>query len=226
MVGGRLVPIRVRLNRQAKRLILKVDPVSGDIIVVSPTKTAARQALAFAEKERMWIENQLLQMPQRVRFETGAHFPLRGEETEICHDPSARRGVWHDGEEHRLTASGQPEFIPRRVQDWLKREARRELVQTAGTFAEALDLPAPKISVHDTSSRWGSCAPSGLNFTWRLIMAPPEILNYVVAHECAHLKHMNHSKVFWSVVRSLDAGYKAHDKWLDTQGKTLHSYGG
>lgn len=225
MVAGKLVPIRVKLNRQARRLILKVDPMRGDIIVVTPTKTAARQALKFAEKERVWIENQLLQMPQRVQFEAGALFPLRGQETLICHEPSARRGVWHDAHECVLTTSGQPEFVARRVQDWLKREARRELVQRVETFAEVLGLQAPKVSVRDTSSRWGSCAPSGLNFTWRLIMAPPEILTYVVAHECAHLKHMNHSKAFWSVVGSLDADCKVHDKWLDAQGKNLHRYG-
>lgn len=138
------------------------------------------------------------------------------------------RGVVHqintpNGTE--LQVKGTPEHCPRRLKDWLIRSAKKDLEQRVAHHAGLLGVTYQRVSVRDQSSRWGSCSTSGtLSFSWRLIMAPPEILNYVAAHEVAHLKEMNHSRSFWSIVARLCPEYKDAETWLTEKGPELHRY--
>jgi hypothetical protein len=142
----------------------------------------------------------------------------------IVHDPAARRGVWRDAGVIRV--SGFAEHLPRRVRDFLKREARAMLTERAHDKAGRLDRPIARISLRDTRSRWGSCSSDGgLSFSWRLILAPEEVLDYVVAHEVAHLMHHDHGAKFWALVTDLTPSVDAPRQWLRAHGPELHRYG-
>ena len=118
------------------------------------------------------------------------------------------------------------EHIDRRVHDFLKREARRDLHKAALAYAEALGVRVKRLSIRDQSSRWGSCTSAGsLSFSWRLILAPPFVLDYLAAHEVAHLVEMNHSSRFWRVVARVCPSVERAKRWLDTYGNDLHRYG-
>lgn len=225
-LDGRTITLRVRHNPRARRMILKIDHTTGEVHVTTPTKKSMKEALSFAAQEEAWIRAKLDQLPQRQGFHDGAVIPLRGIPTTIYHDPKRRRGVWHNAEEDAIGVSGDAEFIPRRVNDWLRREARHALIDAVSLWTSRLDLALPKVSIRDTSSRWGSCSSSGaLSFSWRLILTPPQILGYVAAHETAHLRHLNHSKAFWKLVETLDPDYKTAETWMKKNAVDLFRYG-
>jgi predicted metal-dependent hydrolase len=225
-IAGRDVPLRLVRNKRAKRLILRVEHSTGEVVVVGPSDRSLRKALQFAEKERAWIETSLAKVPHRLPFEPGASFPFQGQTSVIVHTPQARRGILYDASLGVLFVSGDREFVPRRVQDWLKARARETLTAHVKTYTDHLNIEMPKVSIRDTTTRWGSCSPMRtLSFSWRLILADPVILSYVAAHEVAHLTHMNHSKVFWSLVEELFGPYDAEETWLKVSGSELHRYG-
>jgi hypothetical protein len=116
--------------------------------------------------------------------------------------------------------------MQRRVIDFFKREARRDLAAAVARHTQMLDLPARGIGLRDPVSRWGSCSASGsLNFSWRLILAPPFVLNYIAAHEAAHLIHFDHSPRFWALAHKLCGEADRAEAWLATQGAQLHKFG-
>ena len=124
-----------------------------------------------------------------------------------------------------LCIAGDPAHLPRRVSDWLRRECRRDLERAVAQAAAAIGKRSPPITLRDTASRWGSCTSSGrLNFSWRLILAPSFVLDYLAVHEVAHLVHMNHSPKYWALCRSLNADTDRAEAWLNTQGTSLHRY--
>lgn len=225
-VGGRNVTLRVRHNPRARRMILKIDHTSGEVHVTAPTKKSMKEALSFAAREESWIRKKLAELPSRQSFVHGAGIPLRGSLAIISHRPERRRGVWYDPGEATICVSGDAAFVPRRVGDWLRREARSALVGAVSNFTKELALPLPKVTIRDTTSRWGSCSSTGtLSFSWRLILAPPEILTYVAAHETAHLKHLNHSRAFWTLLEHLDPDYKTAEAWMKSHAVDLFRYG-
>ncbi len=125
-----------------------------------------------------------------------------------------------------LCVAGDSEFIDRRVHDFLKREARRALTDASHRYADVLGVKVKRITIRDQSSRWGSCTSAGaLSFSWRLILAPPYVLDYLAAHEVAHLVEMNHSARFWKVVAKICPATERAKRWLDTHGNDLHRYG-
>ncbi len=225
-LNGEPVPVTVRINRRARRVILKVDPVTAAVQITVPSRRAVADALVFASRQGAWIAARRAECPQPVRFEIGTAVPLRDVPHMIAHAETARRGVWLDEEARIIHASGQADHVPRRVQDWLKRQARSDLSERVAYHAERLGVRAKRVSVRDMRSRWGSCSSTGaLAFSWRLILAPPEILDYVAAHEVAHLIHMDHSPAFWSVVRDLFGDPKPPGRWLKTHGAGLYRFG-
>lgn len=226
-LGGEIIMLRIKHNPRARRMILRVDHVSHDVVVTCPTKRSMAEALPFAMGEREWIAGKVAALPGRKPFRHGAVIPYRGTPTTLCHCPEKRRGVWHDPETGTINVSGDKDFMGRRTEDFLKRQAKEELTAAVRRHTLALGLALPKVTVRDTTSRWGSCSSSGaLNFSWRLILAPPEILNYVAAHECAHLVHHNHSRAFWAQVEALDPDYEDHEAWITHSGADLFAYGG
>ncbi len=229
--GGLAAPVEIRINQRAKRLILKVDTVHGRVIVTAPSKRHTSDALAFARSRADWIRERLSAGVRAHSFSPGAIFPYRGEPHAIVnHGPSRARirvarnhGPRVKGE---IIVGGEPAHTNRRVVDWLKRQAKARLTQRADDYAARLGVERGSITVRDTRSRWGSCASDGsLSFSWRLILAPRWVLDYVVAHECAHLIHLNHSEAYWGVLNGVNTDAAAARAWFRQYGETLHAYG-
>lgn len=228
IIDGRTAPLIARVNRRAKRLILKVDPTTGEIHVTAPSQRALPDAIAFARKRAAWIATQLDDALLARPFEPGAYALWRGHHYLIEHAAETRRPVQiEESDPPRLIVGGEPAHLNRRVVDWMKREARKEISAAVIRYGDQLGVKRRSISIRDTRSRWGSCSSEGaMSFSWRLIMAPPDILDYVAAHECAHLLHMDHSPAFWRCVKSLGVDARAAEDWLDKNGASLFAYGG
>jgi predicted metal-dependent hydrolase len=228
-VGEHDVPIIVRRSKRAKYLTLRVDSASGDVILVLPQRASLAEGRRFLEDKTGWLAQQIAELPPHIPFADGAEVPLRGVHHTIRHYPALRspagRGpVWVDDDE--LWVAGDPTHLPRRLTDWYKRQANLDISHRAYGYAEQIGEPIKRIRFHDARSRWGSCTHDGvLSFSWRLIMAGEDVIEYVVAHEVAHLVEMNHSPQFWAIVSQLRPGYKKPQKWLRHNGLTLHRYG-
>ncbi len=226
-LDGRTVPITLRLNPRARRLIVKVHPSTGEVTVVAPSRRGLAHAMDFAKSERDWIAKRLAKVPAAVALELGAKFPFRGEIHVVRRGEKGRAPVWteRDGEDHIIRVSGDAEHTPRRLHDFLKREARKALDARTTHFAAMLGLKPSRITVRDTASRWGSCSSGrSLSFSWRLIFAPSFVLDYVVAHEVAHLREMNHGKRFWALLGELITDVDKPQLWLSQHGSTLHRF--
>jgi predicted metal-dependent hydrolase len=226
-IDGGSVPVTLRLNPRARRLIVKVHPSTGEVTVVAPSRRALESALDFARSETDWIRKRLARVPKPVLLGVGARIPFRGEAHRIVEGGKGRAPVWADEEagEPVILVCGKPEHAPRRISDFLKREARKTLDARTAVYAEKLGIKPRRITVRDTASRWGSCsAQRSLSFSWRLILAPDFVLDYVVAHEVAHMKEMNHGPRFWKLVESLGADVKRAQRWLSEHGTMLHRY--
>ena len=224
-VEGHAVEVHVKLNPRARRLIVKVHPTSGEVSVIAPSKRALERALEFARGQMEWIARQLARVPVRVELKPGAHVPLRGEDHVIVRGEDGRSPVWLDAGEAVIHVGGRAEHASRRLLDFLKRQARAELETRAVAYATRLGTRIRRITVRDTKSRWGSCSSTrSLSFSWRLILAPPFVLDYVVAHEVAHLIEMNHGPQFWRLVHELVGDVKRPQSWLHQHGASLHRY--
>jgi predicted metal-dependent hydrolase len=219
----------------ARRYTLRVKNGSGEIVLTMPSRGSLKEAQAFAERQGAWIGARLRRLPQAIPFEPGAIIPLRGVAHEIVHRPGRRGTVWIEAPETQLFSQGQPALcvagdrahVERRVRDFLKREAKRDLEAAVLHYTRELNLPNRSVGLRDTTSRWGSCSSEGsLNFSWRLILAPAYVLDYLAAHEVAHLMHMNHSARFWKLTEKLCPATERAEAWLKAQGKELHRYGG
>lgn len=227
---GRTISVRVRVSPRARRIALRVDSAKGTTELVLPAGFGIGRAGDFLARHAGWLEERVSRMPQRIVFADGARVPLLGTDHVIRHDPRAvgtvRRFAGGADGLPELVVSGRPEHLPRRLADWLKAEARREIAPRARAHAERLGRKPSRITVRDTRSRWGSCSSTGaLSFSWRLVLAPEAVLDYVCAHEAAHLVEMNHSGRFWRLVETLDPDMDAARAWLKRHGAGLHRYG-
>jgi predicted metal-dependent hydrolase len=223
-IEGRAVEVTMRLNPRARRLIVKVHPSTGEVTVVAPSQRALDRALDFARGETPWIARQLARIPQPIRLVPGARIPFQGIERTVLRGERGNGPVWQD-EAGNLRVSGREEFVPRRVLDFLKREARKALEVRSREYALLLGTKPSHIAVRDTASRWGSCSASrSISYSWRLILAPAFVFDYVVAHEVAHLRELNHGPRFWKLVRSLVPDIDAPQVWLRKNGAALHRY--
>ncbi len=223
-LGDREIPLCIRHHPRARRLTLRIDPTGDGAIVTLPSGLKARDGIEFAERKADWLIDRLDSLPKPVPIGDGTEMPLRGIPHRIRHRPESRGTVWlENGEIH---VAGRPEYLPRRVVDWLKTEARRELTARARDKAARIDRTVGRVTVRDTKSRWGSCSANGnLSFCWRLILAPENVLDYVVAHEVAHLIERNHGPRFWNLVRELTDETGSAKVWLRRNGDSLLRYG-
>jgi predicted metal-dependent hydrolase len=223
-IEGRPVDVTVRLNPRARRLIVKVHPSTGEVTVVAPSQRALDRALEFARGEAAWIARRLAEVPKVVPLAPGSRVPYRGREHTIREGRDGPSPVWIE-QGDIIRVSGRPEHAPRRLLDFLKRDARRVLESRTREFAERVGANPRKVSVRDTASRWGSCSVArSISLSWRLILAPAFVLDYVVAHEVAHLLEMNHGPRFWKIVRGLVDDVKRPQAWLRKNGVSLHRY--
>jgi predicted metal-dependent hydrolase len=195
-------------------------------VLVAPAAVARRQALDFLARHESWLAARVAQLPAARAFADGETIPLLGVPHLIRGDASRLRGLAARAE-GTITIPGAPDHLARRLTDFLKAEAKREIDERTRRKAAQLGRPIAAVTLRDTRSRWGSCSGTGrLAFSWRLIMAPEFVLDYVVAHEVAHLSEMNHGPRFWKLCASLtDADPKAARAWLKCHGGALHAYG-
>jgi predicted metal-dependent hydrolase len=224
---GAVYPIELRRHRQARRYTLRVRAATRTVVLTMPLRGSLREARTFAERNGGWIAARLKRLPQAIPFADGLELPLRGVPHRIVH--RATRGtVWTETGDAGalLCVAGNPEHLARRVRDFLKREAKRELEAASRRYAALLGVSVRRVSVRDQTSRWGSCTAAGvLSYSWRLILSPPHVLDYLAAHEVAHLVEMNHSRKFWRVVERICPDWRRARAWLDAHGNALHRYG-
>lgn len=223
--AGTSLPVTFLRSARARRASLRVDPARRRIVLTAPLRMSRSMAVGFAQQQAGWIAARLKRLPERRPFADGAELPLFGTPHLIRHRPEARGTVWcESGEIH---VAGKAEHLPRRLRDWLVAEIAQRLPPLVKAKAAKVERPVKRISLRDSRSRWGSCGPDGsLSFSWRLVFAPPEVLDYLVAHEVAHLVHMNHGPRFWALAEKLCDGPMAPPQaWLKRNGETLLQYG-
>lgn len=223
-LGGREVALVLRRSPRARRLAVRIPGHADSVELVLPPRAAEADGMAFLRSRADWVLERLRRIPARVPFSDGAILPLGGETHLLRHIGGRGAPVRLEGRE--ILVTGEPDHMPRRVGDWLRAEARRRMSPPAQEMAAALGRTVTRITIRDQKSRWGSCAPGGrLSFNWRLVLAPGWVMDYVVAHEVAHIVEPNHSPAFWAVVNRLNADPRAGRAWLRSQGMDLHRYG-
>lgn len=224
-LDGRSLPITVKRSARARNMSLRLAPTGDGVVVVLPDGVPEAEAERFARRQSGWVAARLMATPDRIPFADGVEVPLLGLPQVIRHQPDARRGVW--AEDGVIHVSGGAEHLPRRVEEFFKEEAKLVLSHHARDLAGRLGRKLRRVTVRDTTSRWGSCTSAGdLSFSWRLIMAPDRICRYVAAHEVAHLAEMNHGPDFWALVETLVGDTEEPRGWLKRHGPQLHRYGG
>jgi predicted metal-dependent hydrolase len=227
--SGENYAIELRRHPGARRYTLRVREAHRDIVLTMPPRGSIRQAQRFAEKNVDWIAARLRRLPPPAPFAPEAMIPLRGVPHRIVHRPGARGTLWTEAGADGtplLCVAGGAAHIGRRVRDFLKREARNDLLAASRRYAALLGVSIRSVSVRDTASRWGSCSERGsLSFSWRLVLAPPIVLDYLAAHEVAHCIELNHSKRFWRTVERIFPAWRRAEAWLRAHGPSLYRYG-
>ena len=223
-VDGVDLPLDLIVSPRARRLALRLDPAAGTVRVVAPATAGAAEIARFVARHAGWVASRLAALPDRRPFADAAAVPFLGVDHVVRHVAGGRRPVERTGGEFRV--AGGREHLPRRLRDYLAAQARRELSRRSRAKAAAIGRAVAAVAVRDQTSRWGSCSPTGrLNYSWRLILAPETVLDYVVAHEVAHLAEMNHGPRFWRLVETLHDRVPDARAWLKTHGAALHRYG-
>lgn len=219
------VKITLRKSRQARRISLRVSQLDGRVTLTLPHGISAREAMVFAQEKSEWLRGHLAQRPEDVDVAIGVDLPFQGATLRVT--GSAGRSVSINGDTLLVPAKTEAASarVAARLAGFFKSMARDRLVAASDHYAQKLGLDYSRISLRDTRSRWGSCSSAGgLMYSWRLIMAPKDVLEYVAAHEVAHLAEMNHSQAFWSTVEGLAPDYRAPRQWLRSHGAQLHRY--
>jgi len=225
-IDGRPVAVTVRVHARAKSYRLSL-PASGVPVLTMPPHGRWREAEDFLSRQRNWLAARLKRAPGARRFADGAIVPLRGIPHRIVGRATLRGRVEIKllGDQPALDVPGGPEHLARRLTDWLKKQAETDLRDRVDLHANRLDVRPTAISLRSQSTRWGSCSSAGrLNFNWRLIMAPSFVLDYVAAHEVAHMVEMNHSPAFWEKVEHTLPDMARGRAWLKAHGQDLMAY--
>ena len=224
--SGAEISVLFKPNARARRLILKIDQKTGTPTIIAPSQRDAKAAEKFVKAKADWLEKQLSQQPDTISLIPGTVIPVEGMPHELVLPPGKGQTRRIEGSPNMLVSPGAEITFASRVERYLRMAARKEITARVDVHAGRLRVDPRRITIRDTRTRWGSCSSKGhLNFSWRLILAPPEILDYVVAHEVAHLIEMNHSSAFWNLV---EESYGPHTKartWLRKNGRQLHAVG-
>ena len=225
-VAGRTLPLRIIENSRAKRLTLRIDTGGKGLRVTVPSGIAMRDINEFILRHQGWLEAKLDKYPDRPKLRPGVKLPVRGVNHVIAHEP-AKRGAVEQGLDEDgayLIVHGDRAHLGRRLTDFLKREAKRDIEPMALALAARTSRKVKSIRFKDTSSRWGSCTSDGnLAFSWRIMMAPKPVIAYLVAHEVAHLTEMNHGPKFWKLCRDLCPDMERAKAWLKRNGSALQA---
>ena len=215
------IDVHLRKSVRARQFTLRVSSLDGKVSLSTPHFAKICQINAFLKEKEPWLRQKLSEVQLGVKVTFGTVLPFMGRdilvERYIGHSVKLRDDKILVPEKSRKPAL--------QVGVVMKQHAHQLLSKRATHYAEKLGSSYLKLSLRDTRSRWGSCSDRGaLMFSWRLIMTPPEVLNYVAAHEVAHLRHMDHSDHFWTEVENLFGHYKKQQYWLRENGHKLHRY--
>lgn len=226
--GGAPLTLRLSVNRRARRLSVRIDGRAGEAVVIAPSLRTLPQAVDFARSRALWIAERLAARPDATPLAPGQEIRLAGRPVllEATGTAAAARLV-ETGAGAVLRAGGEGEAFSRRVLNFLKAEARRRLTERTEVHRAALGQAPVRLSITDSRTRWGSCSPHNrtIRYSWRVVMAPEAVLDYLAAHEVAHLVHADHSPAYWSVVQRLIGDPKPHRRWLKAHGTALHAVG-
>ena len=226
--GGAPLSLRLSVNRRARRISVRIDARTGEAVVVAPTERGLEQAVAFAGSRSLWIAERLNARAAGVAMTPGATLTVLGEPTRLEATGGAGAARFaRDGSQLLIRAGGEGEAFTRRVLNLLRAEARCHLSARTAVHLQTLGLAPVTLSISDPKSRWGSCTPRrrSIRYSWRIVMAPPAVLDYLAAHEVAHLVRADHSPAFWAVVFDLVGDPTPHRRWLRDHGATLHAVG-
>lgn len=228
-------PVRLKVNARARRVSLRIDAKSREVVATAPSAKALAQAVAFAESRSVWIAAQLAALTAPVPFRPGAVIEVEGGPLRLERAAMrirTRRVAATDDEPARLIASGDGEAFARAVERSLRAHSLERLSERTAVHCVALGVPCPPVAVMAARGRWGSCTPARagagarIRYNWRLILGPPEVLDYVAAHEVAHLVEANHGPRFWAVVERLYGEPRRARAWLRAEGGRLQAIGG
>ena len=223
------IPLRLSVNRRARRVSIRIDAARGQAVAIAPSERHLGDAVAFARTKADWLAERLAARPAGAGgFIPGGTVPLEGVEIRLEQPAGAGAARLVDTPDAlAIRSGGEGEAYARRIENLLKRMARDRLAHHTGIHARTLGLKVPRVGIGDPRSRWGSCTPGrgSIRYSWRLILAPPEVLDYVAAHEVAHLVQADHSPAFWAVVERLIGDHRPHRAWPRAHGARLHAVG-
>ncbi len=223
-----IVAVKLRRHPGARNYTLRLKSATGTPVLTMPVRGSLRQARTFLDRHASWLLRQIDKLPRGIPIANGGTIPLRGVAHRIRHAPGRRTTTVVEGEdgEPTIVVAGAAAHLRRRVIDFMKREAKRDLEPLVQQHTARLGVGATAVRLRDQTSRWGSCTANGrLSFSWRLVMAPPFVLDYLAAHEVAHLREMNHSPRFWRLVEMLCPKTRQARAWLNAEGARLHAVG-
>lgn len=226
VVAGRTLPLRIVENDRARRLTLRIDAGGQGLRITVPPGLRRGEVEKFLHRHQSWLEQRLAKVPDRPQVRPGIKLPVYGVPHMIVHEPGKRGtvSVGSDKNGPTLVIHGDRVHLPRRLTDYLKREAKREIEALVEKHTAKVGRKAKAVRFKDTSSRWGSCTSDGnLSFSWRIMMAPRPVINYLVAHEVAHLKEMNHGPKFWKLCEELCPDTERCKAWLKKNGSALQA---
>lgn len=223
VVGDEVLDVVFRRHAQARRLVLRLNANGTGVLVTVPKGVSRAKALEFTERSRSWIAERVRSRGGLIHLADGEVLPLRGIAHEIRHAEGRRGVVTADPERCVIHVPGEAPHVKRRLLDFLKAAARDDLTRATEKYAALMGVSYRRITIRDQRSRWGSCSASGdLSYSWRLILAPDYVLDYVAAHEVAHLRHLDHSARFWRLVLTHCANAAKAKNWLRAHGQEVH----
>ncbi len=222
-LDGREVVVTLKRHATARRMVLRLNRDGHSFVLTIPKRQSQSASLRFIEASKTWMQNTLAQRGLKQNDQPTDKIMLRGMEMTILRTGKARGLVQVDALAQTISVSGTEAHWQRRLVDWLKQQAETDLRRASSDYATKMQCQFSKLTVRDQKSRWGSCTADGsLSYSWRLILAPPFVLDYVAAHEVAHLKEMNHGPGFWRLVLTHCAQTRAAKQWLKSNGHKLH----
>lgn len=224
-VSGKAVPLTIRPDARARRMTLRIVPGGQALTLTVPKGLRQREIDDFLSRHQGWLESRLSRFPSVTKPMSGRYLPIRGVPHRIVSTGKSRdrTEIMEIDGEAVLSVGGEEIHLGRRIRDFLKREAKLDLEEAARRHAATVNRKVNAIALKDTKSRWGSCSHDGnLSFSWRIVMAPPYVIDYLAAHEVAHLVEMNHSARFWSICEQLSPSMLEAKHWLKRNGAMLH----
>jgi predicted metal-dependent hydrolase len=219
---------RLSVNPRARRLSIRIDARAGEAVLIAPSERKLAEVVAFARTKTSWMRERLAERPQGTPIEPGAIIDLFGKPVRLTATGGAGAArLTEDADGPLIASGGEGEAYARRVENLFKRVARETLQTRTDVHLRTLGQRPVKMSIADPKSRWGSCSPHNrsIRYSWRVVMAPPAVIDYLAAHEVAHLVHADHSPAYWSVVQRLIGDHRPHRKWLRENGPALHAVG-